>query len=145
MSDNLNSVVNELRVIQEQDSLQRIAAMSENERTNYINGIIAAITEAERAAASPVGSDQYNLGQFYENERRFQDNIDQEGNWYFYNQTALTFGRTEFEDYMATEHWKITGGDRTKPLYSLTPPTITVKYRPQQSITFKKPLAKLRC
>jgi TolA-binding protein len=36
------------------------------------------------------------MGQFYENERRFQDQIDQEGKWYFYNQSALTFGRTEF-------------------------------------------------
>jgi len=26
----------------------------------------------------------------------FKGNIDQEGKWYFYNQTALTFGRTEF-------------------------------------------------
>jgi tetratricopeptide (TPR) repeat protein len=96
MSENLNAVVDQLRIIQEQDSLQRIAAMSETERTNYINNIIAAITEAERAASTPTGSDQYNLGQFYENERRFSENIEQEGNWYFYNQTALTFGRTEF-------------------------------------------------
>jgi outer membrane protein assembly factor BamD (BamD/ComL family) len=36
------------------------------------------------------------MGQFFENERRFQGNINQEGSWYFYNQSALTFGRTEF-------------------------------------------------
>ncbi len=96
LSENLSVVVGELRIIQEQDSLQRIAAMPENERANYINGIIAAIAESERAATSPTGSDQYNLGQYYENERRFEDNISQEGKWYFYNQTALTFGRTEF-------------------------------------------------
>ena len=111
MSDNLNAVVDQLRVIQEQDSLQRIAAMPETERTNYINNIIVALTEAERAAAAaPAGSDQYNLGQFYENERRFSENIEQEGSWYFYNQTALTFGRTEFRRLYGTrsleDNWR---------------------------------------
>lgn len=96
-SNNLNAVVNELRVIQEQDSLQRVASMPESERDALINSIIAKITEAEQAAETSGTSDQYNVGQFYENERRFQDNIEQEGKWYFYNQTALTFGRTEFK------------------------------------------------
>lgn len=96
-SDNLNAVVAELRVILEQDSLQRIAAMPVNERTTFINGIIAKLEEEEREANTASASDQYNLGQFYENERRFSENIEQEGSWYFYNQTALTFGRTEFK------------------------------------------------
>jgi hypothetical protein len=55
-------------------------------------------------------SDRYNLGQYYENERRFQGNIDQEGKWYFYNQTALTFGRTEFHkrwgDRKLEDNWR---------------------------------------
>ena len=101
LSKNLNSIVGELRVIQEQDSLQRIAAMPEAERMAFINSIISKIEEEEREAASKLSaqgaSDQYNLGQYYENERRYQDNISQEGKWYFYNQTALTFGRTEFK------------------------------------------------
>ena len=55
-------------------------------------------------------TDRYNLGQYYENERRFQGNIDQEGKWYFYNQSALTFGRTEFRrrwgDRKLEDNWR---------------------------------------
>ena len=57
-----------------------------------------------------IYSDRYNLGQYYENERRFQGNIDQEGKWYFYNQAALTFGRTEFRrrwgDRKLEDNWR---------------------------------------
>jgi tetratricopeptide (TPR) repeat protein len=95
-SENLNSVVSQLSIIETEDSLQRIAAMSESERDAFIASIINEITEAENEGRTSQYSDRYNLGQFYENERRFQDNIEQEGKWYFYNQTALTFGRTEF-------------------------------------------------
>ena len=49
-----------------------------------------------RMAGEGSSSDMYNLGQYYESERRFRDNIEMEGQWYFYNQAALTFGRTEF-------------------------------------------------
>ena len=96
-SENLNSVVSQLSIIETEDSLQRIATMSESERDAFIASIINDITEAENEGRTSQYSDRYNLGQFYENERRFQDNIEQEGKWYFYNQTALTFGRTEFK------------------------------------------------
>ena len=55
-------------------------------------------------------SDKTNLGQYYENERRSQGNIQQEGKWYFYNQSALTFGRTEFRrrwgDRKMEDNWR---------------------------------------
>jgi tetratricopeptide (TPR) repeat protein len=102
-SQNLNILVSQLTIIQKEDSLQKVASMPENERTTFINSIIDKITKAEAAGKPTDYSDRYNLGQYYENERRFQGNIEQEGKWYFYNQTALTFGRTEF-----TRRW----GDR---------------------------------
>jgi tetratricopeptide (TPR) repeat protein len=95
-SINLNALVSQLTVIQTEDSLQRVAAMSEQERNALISVIIARITKDESEGRTSEYSDRYNMGQFYENERRFQDQIDQEGKWYFYNQSALTFGRTEF-------------------------------------------------
>jgi tetratricopeptide (TPR) repeat protein len=95
-SQNLNVLVTELRVIQYEDSLQKVAAMSDAERNALISGIIAQVTKAETEGTSSDYTDRYNMGQFYENERRFQDQIDQEGKWYFYNQSALAFGRTEF-------------------------------------------------
>jgi tetratricopeptide (TPR) repeat protein len=95
-SQNLNSLAGFLKIIQAEDSLQKVAAMSENERNALISGIIAEITKAESEGKRTEYTDRANIGQYYENERRFQDNISQEGKWYFYNQTALTFGRTEF-------------------------------------------------
>lgn len=93
---NLNTLVSQLTIIQTQDSLQKVAAMSEQERAALISSIIAHVTLNDSEGGSSNNSDRYNMGQFYENERRFQDQIDQEGKWYFYNQSALTFGRTEF-------------------------------------------------
>jgi len=95
-SQNLNSLVTHLTVIQTEDSLQKVAAMSQNERDALISGIIDKIIKAESEGKTSEYADRANIGQYYENERRFQDNIAQEGKWYFYNQTALTFGRTEF-------------------------------------------------
>jgi predicted negative regulator of RcsB-dependent stress response len=95
-SQNLNALVSELTVIQTEDSLQKVAAMSEQERNVLISNIIAQITKDESEGKTSDYADRYNMGQFYENERRFQDQIDQEGKWYFYNQSALAFGRTEF-------------------------------------------------
>lgn len=95
-SQSLNALVSELIIIQTEDSLQRVASMSEAERNAYIESIIAKVVSEENAGKTSETSDNYNLGQYYENERRFQENIDREGKWYFYNQAALTFGRTEF-------------------------------------------------
>ncbi len=56
----------------------------------------------------------------YENERRFQGNINQEGSWYFYNQTALTFGRTEFRrrwgDRKLEDNWRRSNKARVNAL-----------------------------
>ena len=95
-SQNLNSLLEHLIVIQVQDSLQKVAAMPQNQRDALISGIIDKIVKAESEGKTSEYADRANIGQYYENERRFQDNIAQEGKWYFYNQTALTFGRTEF-------------------------------------------------
>jgi tetratricopeptide (TPR) repeat protein len=95
-SKSLNTLVSQLNIIQREDSLQMVAAMPETERNNLIASIIAQIIKDESEGKTSTYSDQYNIGQYYENERRFQGNIEMEGKWYFYNQSALTFGRTEF-------------------------------------------------
>jgi len=111
-SANLNSLVSQLSVIQREDSLQRVAGMSVPERNMLIASIIENVRqeEARAQASGQTVSDRYNLGQYYENERRFQTNIEQEGKWYFYNQAALTFGRTEFRrrwgDRKLEDNWR---------------------------------------
>ena len=109
-SQNLNALVSQLNIIQREDSLQKIAKMNEAQRTALIAGLITQATKEETERKSADYTDRYNLGQFYENERRFQGNIEQEGKWYFYNQSALAFGRTEFRrrwgDRKLEDNWR---------------------------------------
>jgi len=96
-SQNLNELISYLDIVYTQDSLQYVASLSPSEIDNIISGIIRKIEEEERQATAST-EDRYNLGRFYENQRRFRDNIEASGQWYFYNQSALTFGRTEFRN-----------------------------------------------
>jgi tetratricopeptide (TPR) repeat protein len=118
-SQSLNSLVSQLTVIQTQDSLQKVARMTEPERNAMISNIIAKIVKDESEGKKTDNSDRSNLGQFYENERRFQGNIDQEGKWYFYNQAALTFGRTEFRrrwgDRKLEDNWRRANKTKVNP------------------------------
>jgi len=102
-SVDLNELISCLDIVSTQDSLQYVASLSSSEIDNIISGIIRKIEKEEREASTST-DDRYNMGRFYENQRRFRDNIDASGKWYFYNQSALTFGRTEFRN-----RW----GDRT--------------------------------
>jgi tetratricopeptide (TPR) repeat protein len=109
-SQNLNLLIAQVIIIQREDSLQMVAKMEPGERTSFINSIIAQVQEQEAAGKNVNNNDMYNLGQFYENEQRSQNTIEQEGKWYFYNQAALTFGRTEFRrrwgDRRLEDNWR---------------------------------------
>jgi Tfp pilus assembly protein PilF len=145
-SQNLNALVSELNIIQREDSLQRIAIMPENERNTLISSIIAKIVKDESEGKTSKYSDQYNMGQYYENERRFQGNIDQEGKWYFYNQSALAFGRTEFRRRWGTrkaeDNWNRLNKTRvtnTQASGNPNEPNQTVKDSTAAIIDYKKP------
>jgi predicted negative regulator of RcsB-dependent stress response len=109
-SQNLNLLINQVLIIQREDSLQMVANMSTEERNAFIGNMIAKVQEDEAAGKNVNNNDMYNLGQFYENEQRSQNTISQEGRWYFYNQSALTFGRTEFRrrwgDRKLEDNWR---------------------------------------
>jgi len=115
-SQNLNALVSQLTIIQREDSLQRVAKMPGPERDALIASIIAKIVKDESEGKMRNNADRYNLGEYYESERRAQGNIDQEGKWYFYNQTALTFGRTEFRkrwgDRKLEDNWRRSDKER---------------------------------
>jgi tetratricopeptide (TPR) repeat protein len=119
-SANLNELVSQLVIIEREDSLQRVAALPQAERNAIISGIIAKVAKAEADGRPNDYTDRYNIGQYYENERRFQGNIEQEGKWYFYNQAALTFGRTEFRrrwgDRRPEDNWRRSNKARTTTL-----------------------------
>ena len=139
-------VVSQLKIIQEQDSLQKVAAMSESERNALISTIINEIVTAESEGKTSEYASRYNLGQYYENEKRFRDNIEQEGKWYFYNQSALTFGRTEFKrrwgDRKLEDNWRRANKTRVNQSQASTNPDEQPIVRidsSQMVIDYKKP------
>ncbi len=97
-------------VVITEDSLRMVAGMSTADRDALIAGIIRSVQEEQAKAAAGDGSDRYNMGQYYENEQRNRSTISAEGSWYFYNQAALTFGRTEFRrrwgDRRLEDNWR---------------------------------------
>jgi len=103
----LSKLVKNLKTVQHQDSLQRVAAMSEDEREKFIQQIIQQrkTEEAEQQRREKEGD---NRG-MYTTNRNYALN-DQSGKWYFYNQTAKSFGEPEFRrkwgDRKLEDNWR---------------------------------------
>jgi tetratricopeptide (TPR) repeat protein len=97
-------------VVITEDSLRRVARMSSTELDALIAEMIRSFEQEQTKAVKGDGSDRYNMGLYYENEQRYQGAISAEGGWYFYNQSALTFGRTEFRrrwgDRRLEDNWR---------------------------------------
>lgn len=86
----LTNLVNNLLIVHNQDSLQRVAKMPEGERMQLINKLIKKIIDEERrqqeeqARMSMLGTGTTRL------------NTEASGSWYFYNGQILAQGRQEF-------------------------------------------------
>ena len=109
-SRNLNHLVSYIETIEREDSLQAVAALSPDERNILIDKIIQDIRRTEQLQQQEKMQAQVNTMMYYQNEARFRDDISREGQWYFYNQTALTFGQTEFRrkwgDRKLEDNWR---------------------------------------
>ena len=75
-----------------------------------LQAIIRSFEEEQTKARTGEGEDRYNMGLYYENEQRYRGAISAEGGWYFYNQSALSFGRSEFRrrwgDRRLEDNWR---------------------------------------
>jgi len=109
-SDNLEEFIRFHNIIVREDSLLMVAAMTPQQRDVLVQKIIKEVKDKQAAEMMSGTGDMSNMGRSYENEQRYQENITQEGNWYFYNQTAMTFGRTEFKrrwgDRKLEDNWR---------------------------------------
>ncbi|MDP4212203.1 MAG: hypothetical protein Q8926_06215 [Bacteroidota bacterium] len=91
----LGRVVPQMQIVQRQDSLQRIAAMTEQERNAYIKKMIRAyrrqqgLSEDEQQSANGYGFKSNST-----NADMFNDNANAE--WYFYNLSLKSKGFNEF-------------------------------------------------
>ena len=94
----LTRLTDNIYTVEREDSLQRIAAMSENERNVLIDQWIAQAAEAEEKAKRNEATQMTDRNFFRSNESRFGLGQQQEGaGWYFYSPTTVAYGKVEFE------------------------------------------------
>lgn len=91
LTDNLYTVVRE-------DSLQRIAAMSESERNALVTQWINTAREEEQRQRQLANEEMAERNFFRMNQTRMGLNRQQQGSgWYFYNPTTVAYGKVEFQ------------------------------------------------
>lgn len=91
----LKDLVNNLNEITLQDSLQRIAKMSEGERNAWVKRMIDKYTEEERRLEREE-QERMMLLQSTQNFANTNVNTSGSNKWYFYNPSLVTQGATEF-------------------------------------------------
>ncbi len=94
---NLTQLVGNINIIEREDSLQMLAAMTSTNRIAFIDQIIADLREEERKRLEKEAEGPYNQSDYYEGERRINQQLNQSGKWYFYNPAVVDFGRNEFK------------------------------------------------
>lgn len=94
-----NMLLKELSInlirIEREDSLQQLAAMSTAERNEILDIIIEEIAEQERLEKQ-MEQERAQMRQQMARSGRGQTPGGGEGGWYFYNPSAMSFGRNEF-------------------------------------------------
>lgn len=93
---NLNRLVENLNIIQLEDSLQRVAKMPFRERDNLIAQLIAKVRTEEQKAREAEQEDRNRFNQFQQNQMNRVSDQQQGTGWYFYNQSTLSYGQAEF-------------------------------------------------
>ena len=97
-TNGLATLVSNLDVVTREDSLQKVALMTEQERLSYINKIIAAITEKESLKQREQQNELSNQNYFRNQQYRGSFDNDQNNSlWYFYNPVTAGLGKTEFQ------------------------------------------------
>ncbi|MDD4848676.1 MAG: tetratricopeptide repeat protein [Bacteroidales bacterium] len=86
----LTNLVENLLTVRHQDSLQKVAKMSEAERSKLINQLIKEVIDEERRQQE----EQSRMALIGSGTPRMNQNSG--GGWYFYNSQILTQGRQEF-------------------------------------------------
>ncbi len=93
----LTGLIVNLSIVQEQDSLQKLAQMSGKERNAILDKLIKKIAEEEERQRLEEIERQRTLSELERNRRTENIDMQQSGGWYFSNPTAVSFGFTEFQ------------------------------------------------
>ncbi len=98
----LTELVTNLNTIQRQDSLQRLAALSDAERNNIIDGIIQDIKDEEKRQKEIEQQAMLERNFFQRNDMLSRGNTYNQsssgsgGDWYFYNPMTIALGINVF-------------------------------------------------
>ena len=98
ISQTLNELVMYATVVRTQDSLMRVAAMDSLERLALIDRIIADVIEQEQIEKEKREYEEQLalMGSTVSDEPVKSETTTTTGSWYFYNQTSVSKGMTEF-------------------------------------------------
>ncbi len=91
----LNNLVKNIKIVEEEDSLQTIAKMSPTEQEAYVQKIIDEIIKQEQKKLQEEMEKQQQLLLVNQNNGNTNTNTSG-GLWYFYNSSTVSFGYTEF-------------------------------------------------
>jgi tetratricopeptide (TPR) repeat protein len=112
-SQMLGNLAKNIREFRLQDSVQVLAQLSETERNRMIDQIIAEIREEENEKRMAEAAERRLQQERYMRTSpvsRMQQERGTSGGWYFYNQTTVNFGITEFEALWGTrkleDNWR---------------------------------------
>lgn len=93
----LAELVNNLNIISLEDSLQKLALMSEADRNKVIEKLIAQVEEEEKKKKEEQENQQLNTNNTNTNQSTSQNTFsNSSGQWYFYNPATVSFGTNEF-------------------------------------------------
>lgn len=98
--DALTKIVEKINIIEREDSLQHIAALSPNERETFIKDILKKLRKAQGLKEEDFGSSQSSSSVFNNNKGQSLDlfgNNNTKGDWYFYNASIKAKGFNEFK------------------------------------------------
>lgn len=96
-ADNLNELVTNLRVVSNEDSLQRVAKMSVADRNILINSLVKKVQDEEDQKRKEEEEQRYNAS-IYQQQQATQSLAGQQGGkWYFYNPATIGVGSSEFQ------------------------------------------------
>ena len=93
--DKLEPLARSLSSVQYEDSVQRIAALPEDEREKFIEDLLVSMEQEKQQKSFQSEVDD---AFFYRNfANRGNQTTDASGKWYFYNPTMVSLGKMEFE------------------------------------------------
>ena len=94
----LSNLVTNLMTVEREDSLQRVAQMSENERDAFINNLIKEEQEKQRNQENLAIQGQTGRGFYLSNRNGLGMGSQQSGaGWYFYNPQTVSYGKVAFQ------------------------------------------------